>query len=182
MAEIVKHALIADAGMFAFLEDHAEDALGLDPATLEKLVGESVVIKAGVVGRDEHETGERRTLNFGHTFGHALEKVGELSHGEAVSVGMALAVGLSVRRGRLPVAAHDRIIALLRRLRLPVSADVDHRRVLQTLRKDKKREGSRIRFVLLEDIGQARVEEIEIQELERLVSEFPEILRQRSHP
>lgn len=182
MAEIVKHALIADAGMFAFLEDHAEDALGLDPATLEKLVGDSVVIKAGVVGRDEHETGERRTLNFGHTFGHALEKVGELSHGEAVSVGMALAAGLSVRRRRLPAAAHDRIIALLRRLRLPVSADVDHRRVLQTLRKDKKREASRIRFVLLEDIGQARVEEIEIQELERLASEFPEILRQRSHP
>jgi 3-dehydroquinate synthase len=182
MAEIVKHALIADAGLFAFLEDHTEKALGLDPAALEKLVGDSVAIKAGVVGRDERETGERRKLNFGHTFGHALEKVGRLSHGEAVSVGMALACGLSVRRGRLSAAAHDRTIALLRRLRLPVWADADPRRVMEALRKDKKREASRIRFVLLDDIGRATVEEIEIRELERLASEFPEILRQRSYP
>jgi 3-dehydroquinate synthase len=182
MAEIVKHALIADRRLFAFLEEHAAEALRLDPAALERLVADSVAIKAGVVGRDERETGERRKLNFGHTFGHALEKAGGLTHGEAVSVGMALACGLSARRGRLTAAARDRIIALLRRLRLPVSAEVDPRRVLQALRLDKKREDFRIHFVLLDDIGQARVEEIEIQELERLAPEFPEILRPRPHP
>jgi 3-dehydroquinate synthase len=179
MAEIVKHALIADSGMFAFLEGHAEDALALDPATIEKLVADSVAIKAQVVGSDEREAGERRKLNFGHTFGHALEQGGQLSHGEAVSVGMALACGFSVRRGRLPAAVRDRIIALLCRLRLPVSADIDPRRVMEALRRDKKRAASRIHFVLLDDIGQSRVEEIEIQELERLASEFPEILRHR---
>ena len=91
MAEIAKHAMIADAAMFAFIEANAERALALDPAVIEKLVRDSVRIKAAVVGRDERETGERRTLNFGHTFGHALEKVGRFSHGEAVAIGMALA-------------------------------------------------------------------------------------------
>jgi 3-dehydroquinate synthase len=182
MAEIVKHALIADAGMFAFLEERAGDALALDPATIEHLVGRSVAIKAGVVGRDERESGERRILNFGHTFGHALEAVGGWSHGEAVSVGMVLAAGLSVKMGRLSAAAYQRITALLRRLRLPVAAAADPKQVLEALRRDKKREAAVIRFVLLDDIGRASVEAIEIRELERLVVEFPEILGQESRP
>ena len=177
MAEIVKHALIADAGMFAFLEERAGDALALDPATIEHLVGRSVAIKAGVVGRDERESGERRILNFGHTFGHAVEKIGGWSHGEAVSVGMVLAAGLSVKMGRLSAAVYQRITALLRRLRLPVAAAADPKLVLEALRRDKKREAAVIRFVLLDDIGRASVEAIEIRELERLVAEFPEVLR-----
>jgi len=182
MAEIVKHALIADAGMFAFLEERAGDALALDPATIEHLVGRSVAIKAGVVGRDERESGERRILNFGHTFGHALEAVGGWSHGEAVSVGMVLAAGLSVKMGRLSAAAYQRITALLRRLRLPVAAAADSKQVLEALRRDKKREAAVIRFVLLDDIGRASVEPIENRELERLVVEFPQILGQESRP
>src|SRR5512143_917217 len=122
MAEIVKHALIADAGLFAFLEDHDKEALGLDPAVVERLVGDSVAIKSAVVGRDEREAGERRKLNLGHTFGHALEKVSGMTHGEAVSVGLVLAAAVSVRRGRLAAAGYDRVICLLRSLRLPCSA------------------------------------------------------------
>jgi 3-dehydroquinate synthase len=179
MAEIVKHALIADAGLFAFLEDRPEKALALDPATIETLVGESVAIKAGVVGRDEREAGERRKLNFGHTFGHALEKIGGLSHGEAVSVGMVFAAGLSVKMGRLPAAAYGRITGLLRRLRLPVSTAASPDRVIEALRRDKKREAAGIHFILLDDIGRASVEEIEIRELERQVAGFPDILRQQ---
>jgi len=182
MAEIVKHALIADAGMFAFLEERAAEALALDPATIEKLVGRSVAIKAGVVERDERESGERRILNFGHTFGHALAKVGGWSHGEAVSVGMVLAAGLSVKMGRLSAAAYRRMTALLRRLRLPVAAAADPKPVLEALRRDKKREAAVIRFVLLDDIGRASVKEIELRELERQVVEFPEILRQELRP
>lgn len=180
MAEIVKHALIADAGMFAFLEEHAGHALALDPTTIEQLVGRSVAIKAGVVARDERESGERRILNFGHTFGHALEKIGGWSHGEAVSIGMVLAAGLSVKMGRLSAAAYERIIALLRRLRLPVAAAADPVQVLEALRRDKKREAAVIRFVLLDDIGQASVKEIGIRELGRQLVEFPEVLRQES--
>jgi 3-dehydroquinate synthase len=182
MAEIVKHALIADAGLFEFLETHAADALALEPGTIEKLVGDSVAIKAGVVARDERETGERRKLNFGHTFGHALEKVAGLSHGEAVSVGMALAAGLSVRMGRLPAAAHERIIGLLRRLRLPLSAAAAPGRVMAALRRDKKRAATRIHFVLLDDIGRATVQEVEIRELERQAAECPEIFMPGPHP
>jgi 3-dehydroquinate synthase len=176
MAEIVKHALIADAGMFAFLEARAAEALALDPATIEKLIGDSVAIKAGVVARDEREAGERRKLNFGHTFGHALERVAGLSHGEAVSVGMAIAARLSVEMGRLPAAACERMLGLLRRLRLPVTAAADAGRVMDALRKDKKRKADRIHFVLLDDIGRAAVEEIEIRELERQAAEIAEML------
>jgi 3-dehydroquinate synthase len=182
MAEIVKHALIADAGLFAFLEERAEEALALDPPTIAKLVGDSVAIKAAVVGRDERETGERRKLNFGHTFGHALERAGGLSHGEAVSIGMVLATALSVKMGRLPAAAYERVTGLLRRLRLPVSTAGDRVRMMDALRRDKKREAARIHFVLLEDIGKATVEEVEIGELERQAAEFPTVLRPPSHP
>jgi len=89
---------------------------------------------------------------------------------------------LSVKMGRLSAAAYQRITALLRRLRLPVAAAADPKQVLEALRRDKKREAAVIRFVLLDDIGRASVEAIEIRELERLVVEFPEILGQESRP
>lgn len=181
MAEIVKHALITDADLFRYLEEHAAEALALHPPTIEKLVGDSVAVKAGVVARDESEAGERRILNFGHTFGHALEKAGGFSHGEAVSVGMVLAAGLSRRMAKLPAASYERIVALLKRMKLPVAAGVDPGPVLQALRRDKKRESSRIHFVLLDDIGQAVVQEIEIEELERQAMHFVQILQGRSN-
>jgi 3-dehydroquinate synthase len=179
MAEIVKHALIADTGMFAFLEENSAEAMSLVPPAIERLVGDSVAIKSDIVRRDENDTGERRKLNFGHTFGHALERVGGLSHGEAVSVGMALASAISVHRGRLSAAAHERIVGLLCRLRLPCAAVVDPGGVVDALRKDKKRNAAKIHFILLEGIGRAAVEEIDIEELEILTSAFPEILRPR---
>jgi 3-dehydroquinate synthase len=179
MAEIVKHALIADAGMFDFLEENAGRALALDPAVIERLVGDSVAIKAGIVGRDERETGERRKLNFGHTFGHALEKTLGLSHGEAVSVGMALAGAVSVRRGHLSGGMFERMIRLLRALRLPSSASASAERIVEAIHKDKKREAQKLHMVLLEDIGRASVAEIEIDELMDLATGFPEILRQK---
>ena len=177
MAEIVKHALIADAGLFAFLEEHAAGALSLDPPVIERLVRDSVVIKSGVVGRDERETGERRKLNFGHTFGHALEKVSGLSHGEAVGVGMALAASFSVRRGRLAAAAHERVARLLRSLRLPCAARADAGRVVDAVLRDKKRDADRIHFVMLEEIGRAVVEEVPIAELKAAAAAFEDILQ-----
>jgi len=176
LAEIVKHALIADAGLFAFLEGHAGQALGLDSAVVERLVCDSVVIKSGVVGRDEREAGERRKLNLGHTFGHALEKVSGMTHGEAVSVGLALAAALSARRGRLTAAGYDRVIRLLRSLRLPCSASADPERLVDAVLRDKKREADSIHFVLLDDIGRAVVEPIPIAELKRLAGALDDIL------
>jgi 3-dehydroquinate synthase len=177
LAEVVKHALIADAALFTFLEANAAGALALEPAVIERLVRDSVLIKSAVVGRDERETGERRKLNFGHTFGHALERVSGLSHGEAVSVGMALATELSVRRGRLGAPERERIARLLRALKLPCAAPADPGRVMDAVLRDKKRRAEVIHFVTLAEIGRAVVEEIPIAELKAAAAAFEGILR-----
>lgn len=164
-AEIVKHGAIADAALFAYLETHWQAALALAPEVITHLVARCVAIKAAVVNQDEHEQGERRKLNFGHTFGHALEKATGALHGEAVSVGMLIAAALSVKRGLLPQAAYQRLRALLTNLRLPVRMDFDRKTVLEALGKDKKRTGDTVRFVLLTDIGRSVVADIALAEL-----------------
>ena len=166
LAEIVKHAAIADADLFAFLEEQAESVLALDPEAIEKLVLRSVGIKSAIVSRDETEKGERRLLNFGHTFGHAIEKVSGISHGEAVSIGMVVAAALSVKKGLLTTKEERRLRDLLARLQLPNDFAFDPQKILNAATKDKKRAGDRIHFVLLAGIGDAVVEPIAIEELE----------------
>ncbi|MFO7708147.1 MAG: 3-dehydroquinate synthase [Desulfobacterales bacterium] len=177
LAEILKHALIADAGMFAAIEDQAERALALDPAVVSRLVRDSVRIKTAVVGRDEREAGERRILNFGHTLGHALEAAGRFSHGEAVSVGMVFAAAVSVRCGRLAPEAHGRIVRLLQRLRLPTTAAADLDRVQAAVGRDKKRRAGAVQMVQLNRIGEAVVETVAIEEFLHWLAEAPDILR-----
>jgi len=164
-AEIVKHGAIADAGMFSFIETHAAKALALDLAVIEKLVYESVKIKAAVVNQDELETGERRKLNFGHTFGHAIEKTTGIFHGEAVSVGMLIASAVSEANGLLKTVDTQRLQRLLQDLALPTEIEVDAERVWDALQKDKKREGGSIHFVLLEQIGRAVVRRLSIEDI-----------------
>ena len=138
LAEILKHILIADAGMLSYLEEHAEKALAADPEVLATLVAHSVRIKAGVVNRDERETGERRILNFGHTLGHAVEKVERVPHGHAVAIGTALAMRLSARRGPIGRDDVERVERLLVRLGLPTRPAADAETLLATMRHDKK--------------------------------------------
>ncbi len=171
-AEIVKHAAIADASLFSYLEEHYAKALELDAEAVKRLVYDSAVIKSSIVRRDETERGERRKLNFGHTFGHAIEKSTGVSHGEAVSLGMVVASGLSVRRGLLSEKDMERIEALLRNLKLPTRLRLDEKGVLDALRRDKKRRGDRIHFVSLHGIGNAVVEEIPMRELEAMVHQI----------
>ncbi len=168
-AEIVKHAAIGDPEMFSYLESHYDQALALNNDVIEKLVYESIVIKSGVVNRDEKETGERRKLNFGHTFGHAIEKTQKTSHGKAVSVGMVLAGALSVSRGLLLPDKALRLTRLLEKLKLPVRCKLDPENVLDAVKKDKKREGDRIHFILLEDIGKAVIQKISIEEIKTVL-------------
>ncbi len=170
-AEIVKHGAIADPALFRFIEDHWQEALALDPPAIERMVIDSVVIKSNIVNADERERGVRRKLNFGHTFGHAVEKVRGIPHGEAVSVGMAAAAALSVKKGYIARAEAVRITALLEKLGLPIRLAVDPAPALDALKHDKKREGERIKFVLLKQIGDAVVENIEISELEEVLHE-----------
>lgn len=170
-AEIVKHGAIADDEYFSELEHLGEKALDLDPGVMEAIVSRSVEIKAGVVGRDEKEAGERRKLNFGHTLGHALEKTTGMRHGHAVSVGMAFAARLSVEKGLLSDSSLERLENLLGALNLPVRADTDAAAVIEALGRDKKRQGDMVHFVLLRGIGEAVIEKIPLALLRTLIPE-----------
>ena len=162
LAEVVKHALICDAAFFSWLEANADALLALDPVVLAHAVHRCCTIKAGVVSRDERETGERALLNLGHTFGHAIEQVtgfGPWLHGEAVGVGLAMAAGMSQRAGWLPAADAARLDALLARLGLRTEARgaVTPQAARAAMQLDKKVQGGRVRLILLKGIGQAFV-------------------------
>lgn len=167
-AEIVKHAVIKDQDMFAYIEQNYEKALRLEAVVLEKLIHDSLIIKAEIVSQDETEKGERRKLNFGHTFAHAIEKTYKKTHGEAVSIGMTAACRLSVKKGYLSETEADRIRLLLEKLNLPTDIRMDRRKILDAVRRDKKKEGDFIYFVLIKGIGEAVVEAITLGELEKI--------------
>jgi 3-dehydroquinate synthase len=172
LAEIVKHAVIGDRNLFNYLEAHYQDALVLDKDVIKKLVYDSIIIKSAIVNQDELEKGERRKLNYGHTFGHAFEKTTGVPHGEAVSAGMVVASEISVKRGHLPVNDGQRIETLLQKIGLPVRIQAEWKSVIDAMKKDKKREGDRIYFVLLNEIGNAFVDQIPIKELETATHHF----------
>ncbi len=171
-AEIVKHGTIADVHLFSYLEENYKEVLSLDTNVMERLVYDSVNIKADIVNRDEKESGERKKLNFGHTFGHALEKVIGIPHGEAISIGMRIAARLSEKMGCLRTMDAERLEGLLKKLKLPIRLAFDKEEVLDAIRKDKKRKGDRIDFVMLHDIGKAVVEDIAIKDIEKAVMEL----------
>jgi 3-dehydroquinate synthase len=168
-AEIIKHGAIADRSMFEYLENNYSRAMALDPDVIEKLVYDSVIIKSSVVNQDAREKGVRRKLNFGHTFGHAIEKTLGVRHGEAISAGMFLASELSVKKGYLKGRDAARIYGLLEKYELPVRVPYDRNQVLEAIRMDKKRQGGHLKFVFLREIGRAYVDEIPFQELETFV-------------
>ncbi|MBW2215712.1 MAG: 3-dehydroquinate synthase [Deltaproteobacteria bacterium] len=168
--EIAKHAFIGDAGMCDFLEQNYKKALNLDEEVITRLVYDSVVIKSTIVNRDEREKGERKKLNFGHTFGHAIEKTTDiLLHGEAISVGMVVASHLSASKGLLSKQDVERIETLLAMLELPTTLDMNQKKMIDAIKRDKKRQGDDIDFVLLDGIGNAVLEKISIKELEDVV-------------
>jgi 3-dehydroquinate synthase len=169
LAEIIKHAAIADVALLDLLEARREAVRDLDPDVIADLVFRSVRIKAAIVGRDEREGGERRKLNFGHTFGHAVEKVTGAPHGQAVARGMALAARLSTDRGYLSASEMQRLIDLIAAYGLPTEIDGDPAALIDALAKDKKRSGDRIHFVLLEALGRAVVTPMAIADLETVL-------------
>lgn len=161
IAEVVKYGLIRDAGFFAWLEQHVERLAGRDPDALAHAIVTSCRTKAEIVAVDERETGLRALLNFGHTFGHAIEAGTGFHawlHGEAVACGMVLAARLSQHLGLLAERDVSRIVAVLSRARLPLTRpDLGLERYLELMGHDKKVEGGKARFVLLRRIGEAFV-------------------------
>ncbi len=162
LAEVIKYGPIADVAFLAWIEAHVDGLVARDKAALAHAVRRSCEIKAWVVGQDEREGGLRAILNFGHTFGHAIETglgYGAWLHGEAVGCGMVLAAELSARLGLVEAALVPRLQQLCRRAGLPVQAPplsvLPITRWMDLMRVDKKAEGGEIRFVLIDGLGRA---------------------------
>ncbi|MBN2506129.1 MAG: 3-dehydroquinate synthase [Verrucomicrobia bacterium] len=161
LAEVIKYGIIADARLFRRLERDLPRLLALQPATLAAVVARCCEIKAGVVARDETETGLRAILNFGHTIGHALEATagyGAYLHGEAIAIGQVAAAWLSAWTLDFSVADVRRITALFERAGLPTGVRLkptQQQQLLAAMRLDKKVSGGTARFVLARQLGAA---------------------------
>jgi 3-dehydroquinate synthase len=157
VVEIIKHALIADSDLFAYLERYTEQLLALDYAVLEKTVFESCRIKKIIVEQDQKENGKRHLLNFGHTIGHALERLTHysISHGEAVAIGLLVESYLSTKLGALNQSSFDRIKNILVRYGLPLQlpSKFPVHAILEAMVLDKKSLKGQPRFVMIEAIG-----------------------------
>ncbi len=184
-AEVVKYGLLGDADFFAWLEDHGPALLQGDRDTRADAIERSCRMKAAIVAADEREAADRALLNLGHTFGHALEAwagySGDLLHGEAVAIGMALAFKLSERLGLCPTGRHQRVVAHLRAVGLPVAihelglhgrAIPEPAALMSLMMQDKKVSGGRLTFILARDIGQAFIaRDVAAADVEHLLTE-----------
>jgi len=163
LAEVIKYGIIADADLFAYLEQNLERAMRRDEKVLEHLITRSIEIKARVVSKDERESGLREILNYGHTFGHALEsetRYRRYQHGEAVAWGMKCAALLGHKIGLTKAGDVSRILALIERLGpLPTWPKVSDASLIRAMRTDKKTRGNKLRFVLSRRIGKAATHE-----------------------
>lgn len=159
LAEVIKYGPIADEAFLCWLESHIEDLLALDASALNHAIRQSCLIKARVVGLDEREQGLRAILNFGHTFGHAIEAglgFGEWLHGEAVGAGMVMAADLSERLGLMPAGFGERLTGLIARAGLPTQGpSLGVENYLHHMQVDKKSVDGDIRFVLIDGPGSA---------------------------
>ena len=169
-AEIIKHACIKDATMFALLQQNSLASFKREPAKLAALIQRNALIKTKVVLVDEFEQGDRKLLNYGHTLGHAIENMYELSHGQAISIGMTYAAIMSQQiRGFKDAEA---VIALLAKYGLPTFADFDKKKAFKILQMDKKKQAQGINYVLLQKIGKAVIQPLSFQELETILNQF----------
>ena len=160
LAEVIKYGVIADAKLFIYLEKYFDKLLCRDATALEYVITRSVQIKAEVVGKDERESGLREILNFGHTFGHALESATaykKYQHGEAVAWGMMAAALYGHEIGVTPAADVSRIVSLIRRMgKLPAWPKIPVKRLVELMQSDKKARGGKLRFALTPGIGKAK--------------------------
>lgn len=165
LAEVIKYGCILDLEFFQWLEANMDALLGRDAMALAHAIYRSCELKAQVVAGDERESGQRAILNFGHTFGHAIEAglgFGTWLHGEAVGCGMVLASDLSQRLGGIDAAMRDRIVALIARAKLPVDPpDWPAQQYLQWMSHDKKSKAGRVRYVVLRSMGEATIEPVD---------------------
>ncbi|ASS75435.1 3-dehydroquinate synthase [Tumebacillus algifaecis] len=161
-AEAIKHGIILDAELFAWMTEQTPSILQNDPVAMGELLARSCRIKAGVVSADEQERGLRAILNFGHTLGHAVETLagsGHFRHGEAVAIGMVAAAELSVNLGYCAPTAAAEVEAMVERAGLPtrIPAHINTEELIKSMQKDKKASGGTLTFVLLCRIGEVEI-------------------------
>ena len=169
-AEIIKHACIKDAALFALLEAETLENFIADKNKLALLIEKNVAIKTTVVVLDQFEKGDRKLLNFGHTLGHAIENMYQLPHGHAISIGMMAACSISNKLSNLPEGDTQIIKALLQKYQLPTQFNFDKKRIWEVLKMDKKRTADNMSFILLNKIGEAIIQSIPLKQLDELIA------------
>lgn len=169
-AEIIKHACIKDSRMFMELEKNSLTKYQARKAFISELIRRNAVLKTKVVQQDEFERGDRKLLNFGHTLGHALENQYELSHGQAISIGMTYASVISERL--LGFRNANRVARVLLEYELPTFTKFDKQKVFDVLKMDKKRERKDIHYVLLERVGKGVIKTIPLKQLEKIFQDL----------
>lgn len=166
LAEVVKAAVIADQALFERLEQRTFEELRTNHELLGEVILSAIKVKADIVGRDERESGERRKLNLGHTFAHAIEKLStEMNHGEAVAVGLALATRFALQLGALSATDAERIEHLLKALGFSLTPPLPVKRLTTAISKDKKSDGDSIHFILPTGIGSCEVRRIATRDI-----------------
>ena len=169
-AEIIKHACIKDAAMFKLLEEHKLPDFQKDASLINKLIQRNAILKAKVVVEDEFETGDRKLLNFGHTFGHAIENTYELAHGKAVAIGMIMACVISESYTNFKDT--NKVVSLIKQYGLPIHQTYNAQEVFNVMNADKKRVRDEINYVLLQKIGKAIVQPIAMNEIENIIKQL----------
>ncbi len=171
-AEIIKAGAIKNPELFNYCKENSDKALANDEEVITSMIYDSVKIKADVVEADEREKGERRLLNFGHTFAHALEKKTGILHGNAVSIGMVLAATVSQKLGMLSDEEVYAIKEVLESYGLPTKSQIPVKDLFEVMKQDKKRVGDSIHIVLLEKIGQAIACKMKFKNLETIIDDL----------
>jgi len=171
-AEIIKYGAIRDENLFQYLEQNLTLIMNKDPEIVEEIVSRSAAIKIGIVESDVSEKGDRKLLNFGHTLGHALEKLTGILHGEAVAIGMVMAAAISVNLGFMDKPGYDRLRELISAAGLPVETDISGELIFETLTKDKKRSGEHIYMILLRSPGDAFIHKMELKSLKEAINDL----------
>jgi 3-dehydroquinate synthase len=167
-AEIIKHACIKDASAFSILQNEDIASLRKNSKMLSSIIMKNAHLKSTVVQKDEFEKGDRKLLNFGHTLGHALETQYELSHGQAISIGMSYACAISEKLTGFD--GSTRVRELLQQYGLPVNATFNMDKVLGIMKMDKKRVSREMSYVLLQKIGKGIIQNIDIRQLEKMLT------------
>lgn len=167
-AEIIKHACIKDEKAFKILNNKSISFYKKNKSELNNLIQKNALCKATIVQSDELEKGDRKLLNFGHTLGHAIEKTYQLSHGQAISIGMVAASRISEQLTGFRYT--QKIVDIFKKYNLPTYIQIDKRKIFKALEMDKKKEQSDINYILLEKIGKGVIKKISLDELKLLLN------------